>query len=234
MFRRSRRSVLTSLAAIVLALATARVVAGDLAALHRQARDAGPPVRVVVATRDLLLGEVVSAGDLGTRRVHLSEVPRAALRTPSEGTGRVVKVPVLEGLPVLQGNLVDREHTGRDGVVPAGMRAVEVSTEGSLRPRPGEIVDVLVTFDPARIGADVEPTMTVASGALVISRPSASKAGNLDSQVEGVADTSTESVNVTLVVSIETAHRLAFAMANGTVTLAVAPPDEAAPTHSSR
>ena len=145
-----------------------------------------------------------------------------------------MKVPVLKGLPVLQGNLVDSERTGSDGVVPVGMRAVEVSTEGSLRPRPGEIVDVLVTFDPARIGADVEPTMTVASGALVINRPSGGKAGDMEFQVEGVSDTATESVTVTLVVSIETAHRLAFAMANGTVTLAVAPPEEAPPPGSSR
>lgn len=228
MFRHSRRSVLVSFAAVVLALVTARVVAGDLAALHRQARDAGPAVRVVVATRDLLLGEIVSEGDLGTRRMHVSEVPRGALRTASNGTGRIVKVPVLEGLPVLQGNLVNRERSGSDGVVPAGMRAVQVSAEGSLRPRPGEIVDVLVTFDPARIGADVEPTMTVASGALVIDRPSGSAIGDSEIHPEGNVNPSAGSVTVTLVVSIETAHRLAFATANGVVTLAVAPPEEAA------
>ncbi len=181
-----------------------------------------------MATRDLLLGEIVATGDLGTRRAHLSEIPPGALRAASEGTGRVVKVPVLKGLPVVRGNLVDRRRTGRDGVVPAGMRAVQVSAEGSLRPRPGEIVDVLVTFDPTRIGADIEPTMTVASGALVINRASDSEAGGTELPVEGISGASTESVTVTLVVSIETAHRLAFATANGVVTLAVAPPEEAA------
>lgn len=226
MFRRSRRALLVSVAAVVLALATARVVAGDLAALHSQARDAGPPVHIVVATRNLLLGETVSEGDLDARRIHRSEMPPGAMRVESEGIGRVVTVPVLEGVPVVQGNLADRERTGVDGVVPPGMRAVQVVAEESVLPRSGEIIDVLVTFDPARIGPDVEPTLTVASGALVIKGVgggSGEEAGDAENATSGA----TGSVTVTVLVSVETAHRLAFAAANGVVTLAVAPPEDA-------
>lgn len=227
MFRHSRRALLVSVAAVVLALATARVVAGDLASLHSQARDAGPPVHIVVATRNLLLGETVSEDDLDARRIHRSEMPPGALRVASEGIGRVVTVPVLEGIPVVQGNLVDRERTGIDGVVPPGMRAVQVVAEGSVLPRPGELVDVLVTFDPSRIGPDVEPTLTVASGALVIKG-----AGAARDDEENMTGGATGSVTVTVLVSIETAHRLAFAAANGVVTLAIAPPEDAASSRS--
>ena len=51
--RRSPRVLLAWLAALVVALTTARVVGGDLAALHRRAASLGPLRSVVVAAHDL-------------------------------------------------------------------------------------------------------------------------------------------------------------------------------------
>ena len=49
-----RLAMLAWLAAVIVALTTARVVGGDLAALHRRAEALGPQVSVIVATHDRL------------------------------------------------------------------------------------------------------------------------------------------------------------------------------------
>ena len=73
--------------------------AGDLATLHRRAQEFGPERRVVVARRDLVLGATVTPGDVTTRRVHSSQVPRDVLDDPGLALGRTVRVPVVRELP---------------------------------------------------------------------------------------------------------------------------------------
>jgi hypothetical protein len=64
--RRSPRVLFAWLATVVVALTTARVVAGDLATLHRRAATLGPQRRVVLAAHDLHIGQTVTARDLVT------------------------------------------------------------------------------------------------------------------------------------------------------------------------
>src|SRR5690349_10823283 len=100
--RRSPRALALWGAAAVVAVVTAAVVAGDLAALHRRAADLGPEVDAVVATRDLPVGHVVVARDLGTRSVHRSQLPAGVVTERSATVGRVVAVPVLDGAYVVR------------------------------------------------------------------------------------------------------------------------------------
>lgn len=208
-------------AAVVLALVTARVVATDLSRLHREASSSGPRVSMVVAARDLVLGTTVAPDDLSVRRVHRSEITPGVLRSIDDGVGRVTTIPLLKGSPLIERSLAGRDRTGLDGVVPPGMRAMTVTTKGGLHPTVGSVVDVLATFDPARLGMEVEPTVTVAEGALVIDTGDAQPTGVIASQAEG------GHVLVTLLVSTEIATRVAFAAANGVLTLTLAPPEEA-------
>lgn len=221
MLHRSPKALLVGVAAVVLALVTARLVATDLSRLHREASSSGPRVSMVIASRDLPLGITVGPDDLSVRRVHRSEVTPGALRSIDQGVGRVVTVPLLGGSPLIGRALAPRDRTGLDAVVPPGMRALTVTTDDGLHPAAGSLVDVLVTFDPTRLGMNVEPTITVAAGALVI--------GTGDSKPAGVALGQGEAgkARVTVMVSAEIAKRLAFAAANGVLTLALAPPEEA-------
>jgi Flp pilus assembly protein CpaB len=192
MRRRSPRALALWGAAAVVAVLTAAVVAGDLAALHRRAADLGPEVDAVVATRDLPVGRVLTPRDLSTRSVHRSQVPSGVIVDRRTVLGRVVAVPVLDGAYVVRRSVAPRRRTGLDGVVPAGMRAMRVVVTDALTPRPGAAVDVLATDRRGGAGAG----RTGAAG-------------------------------VTLLVDPDQATALADAEANGVVTLALVPPEDA-------
>ena len=205
----SRRLAL-SIAAVVLALGTAQAVARDLASLHRRAEGLGPASPVVVAVRDLALGATLRLGDVQVRRLH--EPPPGAIDAPGGATGRVVAVPVLAGSPVLRRHLAPAGRPGLAAVVPSGMRAVRVHVEPEWRLPAGSVVDVLAGGDPAGLLPAGEPARMVAEGAIVLA---------------GAAK------EVTLLVSVEGARRLASAAAAGPLTLALAPPEDACCTTSS-
>lgn len=238
LFRRSPRTALAWLGASVVAAVTANVVASDLATLHRRAAEAGEEVTVAVAARDLPLGTTVARSDLDTARRFSRHLPPRPARDPDGLVGRVVVSPVLEGAVLSHRHLASRDRRGLDGVVPPGMRAVRVVTDDAAAVAPGAVVDVLVSFDPALLGAEVEPTMVAVRGAMVIgtdAEPARSRAGDTDDvgDVAGVAGHAgvtgvAGSRGVTLLTDPEGARRLAFATANGIVTLTLAPPEELA------
>ena len=76
MLHQSPRALALRLAAVVVAVATAGLVASDLATLHRRAHDFGPERAALVARRDLPMGTTIRAGDVHTRAVHSSQLPR--------------------------------------------------------------------------------------------------------------------------------------------------------------
>ena len=104
MSRRSPRAIILWLGAIVVAIATAALVATDLAALHRRAHSLGGPRAVAVAARDLPIGTTIGRGDITTRSVHRSQLPAGAL-SPNAAERRVVAVPVVRGAFVVDGNV---------------------------------------------------------------------------------------------------------------------------------
>lgn len=215
MIRRSPRALAAWCAVGVLALTTARMVGSDLASLHRRATTAGPEIDVVIATRDLPLGATLTDRDVTVRRRFAGRLAPEALRSPRAAVGRVVVVPVLTGNVVSARHLAPRERSGLEGVVPPGMRAVRVVVEDGLQPPPGSVVDVLVSFDPASVDPDTDPTLTVVRGALVLAT---------SPEVDGGGG---RGPAVTLLTDVDGAHRLAFAATNGVLTLALAPPEEA-------
>ncbi len=218
MLRRSPRALVLWAAALVVAVSTATVVAGDLASLHRRAAELGPERHAVVARHDLAVGTVLTARDVTSRPVHESELPGAVVTDRDEVLGRVVAVPVLRGAFVSDGNVAPRRRTGLDGVVPAGMRAMRVVVTDALAPRPGAAVDVLATYDPAAAEAGGnDATTVVAHGVTVLGTDRASSGG-------GRAGAR----GVTLLVDPEQARELADAQANGVVTLALVPPEDTA------
>lgn len=211
--RRSPRAFAAWSAASLVALATAHLVAGDLATLHRSAQAFGSPRRVVVASRDLPLGATLRPADLQVVRIAGDHLPRGLLRSVDDAAGRVVAVPVVAGTPVVAAHLAPADRDGLSGLVSPGHRAVRVTTDDGLLPGPGAVVDVLVTLDPTLVAGagGGDPTVTVARAARVLAADGNAASG------EGV----------TLLVTEREAHRLAFALAHGVVTLALAPPEDA-------
>jgi Flp pilus assembly protein CpaB len=228
MVRRSPRALALRAAAVVVAVLTAVVVASDLAALHRRAADLGPERAVLVATRDLPVGRALARTDVAVREVRESQLPTGALRgvAPPRVVGRVVAVAVLHGAFLAVRNLAPRHRRGIDGVVPRGMRAIRVVVSDALRPRPGAAVDVLASFDARSLGASgadrsdgdrSASTVVVAAGVRVLSTDTRTGGGT------GRGDP----LGVTLLVDPDQAELLADAQANGVLTLALVPPEEA-------
>jgi Flp pilus assembly protein CpaB len=209
-------------AAIVVALSTARIVAGDLAALHRRADDLGKPIPVVIAAHDIPLGATVEARDLETVTRHTSSVPRDAVTAADAAIGRVAVVPLLRDGIVTRRALAPSGRTGVDAVVPPGRRAVHITIADGFRPPPGAVVDVLAAFDPTVVvveGASAE-AVTVARAALLIGVDDFSE--SVDSVGSGV----------TLLVTEDEARAVAFAATNAELSLALAPPETACCTSS--
>lgn len=206
MIRRSPRSFVALGAAVVVAIATVWVVGTDLRALHSRARDLGAREHVVVARHDLALGATVTESDVTRVLRHASTLPPDALDADA-AVGHVVVMPVAAGA------VVQVAHVGETVVAP-GYRAVRVHTDDGLVPDRGAVVDVLAAFDPSVASAPA--AVTVAAGARVLA-------------AEGPDDTSADAGagGVTLLVTEAEAHALAYAGANGVLSLALAPPEAA-------
>jgi len=217
--RRSPRVLLAWFAAVVVALTTARVVGGDLATLHRRAASLGPQQTVIVAARDLALGQTITSRDITRESRYRSQTPRAAIRSAAGALGRVVIVPVLRGGMLFAGHLALAERTGLDAVVPLGKRAVHITPKDGFRPPRGSVVDVLAAFDPSVVAVDgpADAAVVVASGARILAVDDASTSGDSDVAYAGV----------TVLVTETEARAIAFAAATADLTLAVTPPESA-------
>jgi Flp pilus assembly protein CpaB len=204
--RLARRSVLWWTAALVVGAVFAARAIGDLDRLHARARAGGRPVTVVVAAHDLTYGAPVAADDLATRTVPEDLVGDDVLRRPADAIGRIVAVPVLAGSVVTERHLAPAERTGLAGVLPADRRLVRVLAEGSVRARPGNIVDVVAVTEAG-------PPSFVVAGVLVAS---------VDD------DDLTGEPAVTVAVAPDEVLALADAAARGRLTIVLAPPEAVA------
>jgi Flp pilus assembly protein CpaB len=222
--RRSPRALAAWAAAALVLLVTARIVAGDLATLHERAAGLGPQRAVLVARDDLPLGATVTRADLDVVKMYASLVPRGALHDVDDAVGRVVAVPVLRGATVTARHLAAAHRHGADALVPDGRRAIRVVTDDGLRPERGDVVDVLVSLDPSLVAQSGggDGAVTVAKAARVLAVDGAG----------GDAMPSGRGPGVTLLVTEQEAHAVAFAAANGALMLALAPPEAACCTDS--
>lgn len=199
---RLRRSPLPFWAlALVLAVTTGLTVGRLAQQASQRAAELGGLVDVAVAARPVDAGRVLRDADVTRRRLPAALVPRG--RPVPSPVGRVALVPLAAGEVLLAAKLAPDGLRGVAALVPAGHRALAVPVDpGGLDLEAGHRVDVLATFDA---GGDegVAPTFPVATAALVVD----------------VADEA-----VTVAVPPDQAPKVAFALARGTVTLAVTSP----------
>ena len=190
-------------AAFSLAFVTATVVHGTVGRAQAAAARYGSVRAVPVAVRPVAAGNVVAAGDVAVRRVPAAFVPSGRLGV----VGRVAVVPLAAGEVLLASKLAGAGEQGVAALLPEGTKALAVPAGAGTPPLArGNRVDVLASFDTAAgeeaQGADAgAPTFPVAIAALVL---------EVDPETA-----------VTVAVTPDEAPRVAFAIAKGTVTLAV-------------
>jgi pilus assembly protein CpaB len=206
--RRPRASLILILLSVFLAASATLTLRGHLARLEARATAAGPAVPIVVAAARLARGTVLAA-----QMLRLAEVPKGHLapggvRSVEAVTGRTLAADVAAGEPITQIRLASGGGPVA-ALVPKGLRAVPVSVSlpaGALVP--GDRVDVLATFV-----STTPHTETVAVDAEVLRV--------LDQRTY---DESGASTTVFVLVTPDTAERLAFSGVHAELSMAVVPP----------
>jgi pilus assembly protein CpaB len=120
--------------------------------------EAAPTVPVLVAAADIPVGNTVSAADMRWLDWPLASVPAGVVRkdespeAETELTGQVVRYGILAAEPMRREKLIKTDGTGfLSAVLPAGMRAVAISTDSRGANTaggfilPNDRVDVIVT-----------------------------------------------------------------------------------------
>jgi pilus assembly protein CpaB len=108
--------------------------------------------RVVSAAKDILLGQVVQAGDLTTMTI-AGATPKGAILKPEQAIGRGAVAEIYQGEPVLESQLAGLgSGGGLAPTIPDGMRASAVRVDEVVGVAgfviPGMRVDVLVSGNP--------------------------------------------------------------------------------------
>jgi pilus assembly protein CpaB len=180
--------------------------------------DGGPPIDVVVTTREIDRGAVLSEDSVTVLTVPERFAPPGAVRDPERAVGRIVVAPLAEGEVLTRLRLAGGGSGPTAATIPAGMRAVQVPVAFAVGVRPGDLVDVIATFGGG--GAHTELT---GEGLEVVRVERGGAGGSF-----GAAGTSSSSsVGLVLLVTPSDAERLAFASAFATLSIAVRGPEDA-------
>lgn len=152
--------------ALVAAASTYLVVQSALTATAEGAAAYGDLVPVLVATRDLDPGAVISDGDVEVASLPRSLVPEGA--AGSEAVGRSLRHLVVAGEAIVTQRLAPHGAVGVAAMLGPDQRAVTIPLPPHGMPvEVGQIVDVLATVDP-EASRGRNPTSVVASGAQVV------------------------------------------------------------------
>ncbi|HEX7090454.1 MAG TPA: Flp pilus assembly protein CpaB [Longimicrobiales bacterium] len=171
--------------------------------------------QIVVAARDLEVGEPVRAEDVKVIEWPGDALPPGYASSPSEVLGRGVITPIRVNEPLLVTKLADKEAgAGLSIVIPEGMRALSVRVDEVTAVAgfvgAGKRVDVLVTL--TNRGSEGSYTRTVLQNVPVLA------AGQQVQDVDGRPQT----VSVmTLLVTPQQAEVLALASVEGRIQLAL-------------
>ena len=121
--------------------------------------------QIVVASKDMQAGDVMTSASLNTIDWPSSAVPAGSFSKRQDVAGRVLLYPVSSGEPVLAHDLAAPDAgTGLTALIPDGMRAISLHADETTGVSgfitPNSHVDVLVTY-PAEAGAGFVSAMVL-------------------------------------------------------------------------
>ncbi len=143
---KSKRAIIMLALSVLLGIAAVL-----LAARWMGQQTAGDSTTVLVATRDLALGQAITAPMLQSVAWPSGALPAGAFNDPKKIEGRVVRSSIFKGEPVLAPKLApEGTKAGLDSIIKEGHRAITVKVNevvgvaGFLEP--GSYVDLLVNI----------------------------------------------------------------------------------------
>ena len=226
MRRWTRISRIYLAASVGLSVLAGVLLHGYMAQASAATRGLGPQSTVVVASRFVARGTLLSPADLRTERVPQAFAPPGALRSVVQAAGRAALTDLASGEVVTRTRLARVRAGPVASLVPQGLRAFAVpSTLPVGAVRPGDHVDILGTFGAG--GAGQPHTETVAEGLEVLfvlgpGQPGDQSGGGLSLYVSGAGAGS--AVTLIVLVAPYQEEKLAFARAFANLEVAIAPP----------
>ncbi|MEJ2371218.1 MAG: Flp pilus assembly protein CpaB, partial [Gemmatimonadales bacterium] len=173
--------------------------------------------RVIVASRDMQIGRVITPADIKQVDWPSGNMPLGYSSSPSEVVGRGLLTPVRANEPLLTNKLALKEAGGGLTItIPEGKRAMSVKVDEVIGVAgfvlPGTRVDVLVTVD--QLAKYEEPTTK-----LILQNITVLAAGQtVQENEQGEPQTVTV---VTLVVTPDEGEKLALSASKGRIQLAL-------------
>ncbi len=206
-----RRMLLVLAIAIAMGLATSVMVYRIIARVPQ----GEPTEEIVTAAANVGLGEALTSKHVKMVALPKSVLPPGSLRSMKDAEGRVARVSIFAGEPIVEAKLAP---TGQGGLmpilVPPGKRAVTIKVDEAIQKSgfvlPNSRVDVLVTM--ARKGGQERESRIVLQDVTVLAA---------DQTVEMKDNRPVTMTTVTMTLSPEETERLALAQNEGKVTLAI-------------
>lgn len=187
------RLVVVALIAVMVALAVHRTTSAAADVTERL----GTTVTVAVAQRELAPGHAIEGRDVVFIERPAAHLPDGAVT--DDPVGRVVATAVHANEVLVTHRLAGEGRDGAIALIPPDWRALAIPVVDAPVPaRPGDLVDVVASFDPSVVVQD--PSVVVAGEVVVV-------------------DVSDDAVTVAVPAGRVT--DVAFALANGIVTLAL-------------
>jgi pilus assembly protein CpaB len=214
----TKRVILIFAVALVCAVLASVLVVRYVRTREEEARRTRVDLQpVVVATGDLAIGTRVEAGVVAKRDWPKTGVPEGTVSEPEAVVGRLVKGEIARGEPILDHRLFPKDLTGAPGImsliVPSGKRAMAVGVNevigvsGFILPK--DRVDVIATKTDQ--GAS-KSTETILQNIEVLA---------VGKRVEQVGKENIEVPTVTMAVTPQQAERLARALQEGKIHIAL-------------
>jgi len=230
--RSSIRLVLVGLSVAFIASALARMLQPESATRPRAVA-----LDVVVAARDIDVGQVLVAEDLATERVADSPKARTGVALAAAAVGRTASSTIRKGQLVREEDLAaPGAGASLASLVPPGQRAVTVALrDAGPGPAlyPGAFVDVLVTADiPSKASGFREAmTRTVIERSRVLAVNDLGIGGKAPPASDArERRTAPRNPTITLLVTPDQAAQLELASVRGTVGIALCAGGDAAPS----
>jgi pilus assembly protein CpaB len=202
---------------VVLALAIAMGLATSVMVYRTIARvpQGEPAEDIVVAAANIGLGEGLTSKHVKVVALPKSILPPGSLRAIKDAEGRVARVSIFAGEPIVEAKLAPAGQGGLMPVlIPPGKRGVSIKVDEAVQKSgfvlPNSRIDVLVTM--ARKGGEGRESKIILQDVTVLAA---------DQTVEMKDNKPVTMTTVTMALSPEESERLALATNEGKVTFAL-------------
>ena len=126
--------------------------------------------QIVIAVRDIALGEVLETNDLDYAAVPIEIIPRDAKTDIEDVAGRITKIPLISGEIILDHHLADPTNVSHDvafilddDVVLMAFPAEDLMSDLNVLQR-GDLVDILVSIEEQIEPAEIDPESLIIPG----------------------------------------------------------------------